>query len=171
MQNWNLNPIDRQRRRSMKRPEEHSGQPFEQSVIKPGRSRRSKAVSRQEKREMDEYLRAGGADECRNLPTAVVILVHKSNNDDAIQRVAYQPVVPVVGLSSLEIDEACQKLQGAWDNVFVAGPQHIEILRSLIGQAVAFASLRHPTLKDFNRQLSDRTKSFESIPSIRWRQG
>lgn len=41
--------------------EEHTGQPFDQTSVKGGRNKRSKAASAQERQEIMGYLRAGGA--------------------------------------------------------------------------------------------------------------
>lgn len=73
------------------------------------------------------------------------------HTDEIIRVAAYVPGSPVRDLANLSIDEACQKLDYAWKAIFVPGPQHVKILRSLLDQARGFAKLTYPTLKDYNR--------------------
>lgn len=73
------------------------------------------------------------------------------NSDEIIHRAAYVPANPIQGLENLSVDEACQTLDQAWKAIFVPGPQHVKILRSLLDQARGFARRTYPTLKDYNR--------------------
>jgi hypothetical protein len=89
------------------------------------------------------------------------------DTDEAIRRAAYMPGIPVIGLPAMRIEEACKKLDDAWAEIFVPGPQHITILRMLIDQAINFSSSAHPTLKDYNRQRSGDFQQSSNLQSIR----
>lgn len=73
------------------------------------------------------------------------------DTDEAIRLAAYLPVVPVPDLEHLSVDEACQTLDRAWKAIFVPGPQHVQILRSLLDQSRGFARSMYPTVKEYNR--------------------
>lgn len=76
------------------------------------------------------------------------------DSDESIRQAAYLPGVPVQNLEHLSIEEASQKLGQAWKNIFVPGPQHVELLRELLDQARGFAKSNYPTVKDYNQQRS-----------------
>jgi hypothetical protein len=73
-------------------------------------------------------------------------------SNESIRLAAHQSAIPVSNLGLLSTDEACQKLDEAWKTVFVPGPQHVQILRSLLDQAQGYARSRYPTINDYNRQ-------------------
>lgn len=73
------------------------------------------------------------------------------DTDESIRLAAYLPGVPVQNLAHLSVEEACQKLDQAWKAIFVPGPQHVQLLRSLRDQARGFANSSYPTVKDYNR--------------------
>lgn len=90
----------------------------------------------------------------RSTPCDWLYWFNRLDNDEEIRLAAYTPVVPIKALQTMRIEAACSKLDEAWKNVFVPGPQHVDILRTLVDQAKEFAQSNHPTLKDYNRQLS-----------------
>lgn len=54
------------------------------------------------------------------------------------------PVVPIANLTSLEVDEACARLDSAWQDVFIPTQQHLTILRLLVDEASRYARSRFP---------------------------
>lgn len=87
--------------------------------------------------------------------------------NESIRLAAHQSAIPVSDLGSLSADEACQRLDEAWKTVFVPGPQHVQILRSLLDQAQGFARSRYPTVNDYNRQRCAGLASTSSPQQIR----
>ncbi|UNV90453.1 MULTISPECIES: AAA family ATPase [unclassified Comamonas] len=75
----------------------------------------------------------------------------RHQSDGLIRTAAYLPVKPIRGLSSLTVNDACQRLNAGWSTAFVPGPQHIQILRSLLDRAHAYAMDRYPSVTDYNR--------------------
>lgn len=84
------------------------------------------------------------------------------DTDESIRLAAYLPGVPVQNLGHLSIEEACQKLDQAWKAIFVPGPQHVQLLRSLLDQARGFARSSYPTVKDYNRL---RCSGIQALPA------
>lgn len=91
----------------------------------------------------------------------------KLASDEAIRRAAHRSVIPIDGLGLMSVENACQRLEGAWREVFVPGPQHVEILRMFVNQARGFSATQYPTLKDYNRQRGGEVQVAVEIPPIR----
>lgn len=74
----------------------------------------------------------------------------KLDSHEAIRRAAHQGAVPIPDLGTLRLDEACRRLNTAWQEIFVPGDQHVAILEMMIGRASSFSNATFPTLRDFN---------------------
>jgi hypothetical protein len=73
------------------------------------------------------------------------------NSDEAIRLASFAPAARLRGLEQLAIEESCQRLDDAWRAIFVPGPEHIQILRTLLDQARTYARTTYPTIKDYHR--------------------
>lgn len=91
---------------------------------------------------------------------------NRLDTDEAIWRATYMPVAPVTELQSMGVEEACRRLEHAWKEIFLPGPQHIHILRNFLDQAVYFSSCAYPTIKDYFRQRSGYRRDPLSVPPI-----
>ena len=91
---------------------------------------------------------------------------NRLDTDEAIRRATYMPAAPLIRLQSMGGEEACRKLDSAWEEIFFPGPQHIQILRKLLDQAIYFSSSACPTLKDYIRHRSQDTKPPLNTPLI-----
>ena len=76
------------------------------------------------------------------------------DTDEVIRGAASMAAVPVHGLRLMPAEEARGKLDRAWQDIFVPGAQHVEILRTLVDQARGVARSVHPTIRDYNCQRS-----------------
>ncbi len=88
------------------------------------------------------------------------------NTDDAIRLATYTPVIPIIGLQSLGVEEACRKLNRSWEEIFFPGTQHIQILRKFLDQAIYFSSSVYPTIKDYIRLRNQYSQPQLNTPHI-----
>lgn len=72
------------------------------------------------------------------------------NSDEAIRQFAFQGAELIDNLGGMSLEDASAKLEAVWENIFVPGPHHVEILRSLVDQANRFSRSTYPTWKDYN---------------------
>lgn len=89
------------------------------------------------------------------------------DSDETIRQVAHRSVIPIDDLGLMSMENACQRLEGAWREIFVPGPRHVEILRMLVDQARWFSVTQYATLKDYNRQRGNEVQIAMEIPPIR----
>ncbi|WP_047238330.1 ATP-binding protein [Chromobacterium subtsugae] len=73
------------------------------------------------------------------------------DTDESIRQAARLSGGLIQNLENLSTEEACQKLDQAWRTIFVPGPPHVQLLRSLLDQARSFALASYPTVKDYNQ--------------------
>lgn len=90
---------------------------------------------------------------------------HFQTNED-IRKAAYISALPIEGLNALPIEVSCAKLDTAWQEVFVPGPQHVEILHLLLKRAGSFTQARYPSFKEYVRQLNSELPEAQSQPII-----
>ena len=88
------------------------------------------------------------------------------DTDEAIRRAAYSPAIPIEVEPYMSAGEVCKKLDAAFREIFLPEPQHVEILRTLVDQAVSFSRSTYPTLNAYNRQRSGGVERVSELPPI-----
>lgn len=88
------------------------------------------------------------------------------STNDAIRSAAYSPGIPIQTEQNMPACDVLKKLDTAWKEIFLPGPQHLRILRMLVDQAMSFSRSTFPTLKEYNRQRSSEVSSVATQPSI-----
>lgn len=76
------------------------------------------------------------------------------NDDASLINAANVPGKPIDPRPLSSTEESCQMLNRHWEQIFVAGPQHVKMLRMLIDSAKGFARTHQPNLREYNRQRS-----------------
>jgi len=88
------------------------------------------------------------------------------STDEGIKDAAYSPGIPIQTEPNMPASDVLKKLDTAWEGIFLPGPQHLQILRMLVDQAMSFSRSTCPTLKEYNQQRSSEIQNIASPPSI-----